>query len=360
MNAAADPFLFGGREVFPGEEIDFELRVSETYSGQPICLPVRVWRGLKAGPTVFVTAALHGDEINGTGAIRTLILDRPFKLEAGTLLLVPVVNLLGFERHSRYLPDRRDLNRCFPGSESGSLASRYANSVFREIVKRSDYGIDLHTGAVRRTNFPNVRADLGKKEVRRIAYAFGCALVVNSKGPQGSLRRSACAEGCPTIILEAGEVWKVEPGVVETAIRGIRNVLVELGMVRGKLKRPPYQARVDKTKWVRADHGGMLQFHVTPGDVVDKGQPLATCANLLGAELGVIAAPLDGVVLGMTTLPSVTPGNPVCHLAVPRQGIAAIREALEIAPKAALHQRMREDLATSLTVSDVDNSSEQL
>lgn len=346
---------FDRDEVAPGERRDFYVPMSESYSGQSVLLPVQVWRGPTDGPTVFISGAMHGDEINGTGAIRRLILEPPFKLSAGALLLVPVLNILGFERHSRYLPDRRDLNRCFPGTADGSLASRYAHALFGEIVGRADFGIDLHTAAVRRTNYPNVRADLKNPEVRRVAEAFGCELIVNGKGPMGSLRRAACKHGCPTIVLEAGEVWKVEPTVVEVALRGIRNVLIELGMVEGKPRRPPYQVRVDRTKWVRAEDGGMLRFHVAPGDLVKAGQPIATSTNLLGVESGLLSAPVDGVVLGMTTLPSVTPGDPVCHIAVPRGGVASIRKALDRTTKTKLHDRVRTDLATNLVVAEVDD-----
>lgn len=342
--------VIGGQAVAPGERREVALKVSEDYSGAPVVLPITVWRGPDAGPTVFIAGAVHGDELNGTGIVRELILRRPFALQRGSLVLAPVINMLGFERHMRYLPDRRDLNRSFPGSASGSLTRRIAFAIFTEIIRNCDYGIDLHSAAVRRTNFPNVRGDLRLPEVDRIAGAFGCALIISGEGPKGSLRRSACQAGCATIILEAGEVWKVEPTVVECGLRGIRNVLIELGMVNGRLVKPPYQARVEKTKWIRADVGGFLQFHVAPGDVVDRGQPLATNTNLLGRTQNVLESPAAGVVLGMTTLPAVTPGDPVCQLAIPREGVDWIRRALDRMKDGALHGRMQDDLATSVTV----------
>jgi predicted deacylase len=298
---------------------------------------------------VFVTGAVHGDEINGTGIVRSLILRPPFELGAGTLLLVPVVNILGFERHARYLPDRRDLNRRFPGSPDGSLASRFANRIFDEVVTRADYGIDLHTAAVRRVNFPNVRGDLSEERCRRMALAFGSEVIVSSKGPKGSLRRAACAADCPTIILEAGEVWKVEPGIVDYGRRGIRNVLIDLGMVVGKPTHPPYQLRVTKTTWLRAAVGGFLEFHVTPGSVVHAGQLVATNTSLTGREQNRLEAPVDGVVLGMTTLPAVAPGNPVCQIAVRKKGLEKVRKAREALSRSSLHERVRKDLARSVT-----------
>ena len=303
-----------GERIEPGEARDIHLTVSESYSGMTVRIPLHVRRGGEPGPAVFVTAALHGNEINGTGAIRSMIRDPAFRIRSGALILVPVLNILGFDRHSRYLPDGRDLNRCFPGSVGGSQASRLAHVIFNQIVSRCDYGIDLHTAAMRRTNFPNVRGDLSLPEVRRLAEAFGAEFIVAGAGPAGSLRRAACGAGCPTIILEGGEIWKVEPVIVETAVRGVANVLIEFGMLEGRPVRPARPTIIEKTKWMRADRGGFLQFHVRPGEVVTAGQPLATNASLLGEEQSVLTAPFPGVILGMTTLPAVSPGEPICHL----------------------------------------------
>ncbi len=342
---------WNGVTIAAGERGEVRVVVSETYSGADISIPVYVWRGKEPGPTVFVTGAVHGDEINGTGVIRSIIVDKPFKLKAGALIMVPVINLLGFERHERYLPDRRDLNRCFPGTKRGSLAGRMARVIHDEIVGRADFGIDLHTAALRRTNFPNVRADMRDPVLAEFARAFGTELIVSSDGPAGSLRKTASAAGCPTIILEAGEVWKVEPTVVQYGIRGVANCLRHLKMVDGEPVAPPYRVETDATRWVRAQYGGFLRFHVTPGDLVDKGTTLATNISLVGRRLNTVKAPRAGIVLGMTTLPSVAPGDPICHLAYPRQGeLARIERAVERLDADDLHERMREDLARSVFV----------
>jgi uncharacterized protein len=340
---------WGSVTIQPGESAEVALVVSESYSSLTIPIPVFVFRGLQEGPTVFVSAALHGDEINGTGAIRSLICDHLFELQRGTLILVPVVNLLGFDRHSRYLPDRRDLNRSFPGSKQGSLASRMARLIFEEIVGRSNYGIDLHTAAVRRTNFPNVRADMSRKEVARIANAFGCEIILNTKGPEKSLRRQATLAGCPTIILEAGEVWKVERAVVEYMVGGVISVLAELDMVEAQPRPPAYQVLIEHTSWVRASRGGFLSFHVSPGDLVHAGDPLATNTSLTGVEKNVLSAPFDGVVLGMTTLPSISPGDPVCHLGRITSKHGEI-DHLRTKGDHDLHDRTHEDLSTNVHV----------
>ncbi len=342
-----------GRPVALGEHAALSLTVSESYTANDVSIPIRVWRGKREGPTVAVTAAVHGDEINGTGVIRKILRERPFELIAGTLVLVPVVNILGFEHRTRYLPDRRDLNRSFPGSPEGSSASRLASSFFRQVITRCDYCIDLHTAALRRTNFPNVRAELSDPRLAAFARAFGAELLVDGAGPDGSLRNAACAHGCATLILEAGEVWKVERSVVEYAVRGIANCLKFLGMVEGEPHQPAYRVETDATKWVRAAHGGFLEFHVAPGDIVEKDDPIATNTTLVGEELNTILAPRDGVILGMTTIPSVAPGDPVCHLAYPtRSVLRKANLAVDRMGVESLHERMRDDLSTSLLVTD--------
>ena len=349
MTSPETDVVFAGESIAHGETKDLQLEVSASYAGLPLHVPFKVIRARRPGPAVFVTAAVHGDELNGTGIVRELMLNPQFVLESGTLVLIPVVNMLGFERHERYLPDRRDLNRSFPGSSRGSMARRYAGAIF-EVLRKCDFGIDLHSAALRRTNFANVRADLTDEATAKLAWAFGCEITVNSKGPMGSLRRSCLKAGCPTIILEAGEVWKIEPAVVDVGTRGVANVLKSLGMITGQIQTPAYQAQIDKTKWVRADNGGLLQFHVSPGDVVDRNQELATNSDLLGKEQNVLLSPVSGIVLGMTTLPAVKPGDPVCHIAIPRSGVRQIRKALENQERGEVEERLLDDLASSIQV----------
>lgn len=332
----------------PGATRDVTLAVSESYSSLTVRIPIQIRRAPEAGPVVFVTAALHGDELNGTGAIRRLIQDEELVLLRGAVIFVPVLNLLSFDRHDRYLPDRRDLNRSFPGSAHGSLARRMAHTIFLEIVARCDYGIDLHTAAVRRTNFPNVRADLSDRDARMLAESFGTEIIVNAKGPRGALRREACKAGCPTIIMEGGEVWKVEPGVVATATQGVKNVLRGLRMVEGSIIRPAYQVVVDKSKWIRADRGGFMQFHIQPGDLVAKGQPLATNTTLLGETQNTLHAPFDAVVIGMTSLPAIGPGEAVCHLGRLPKGRSPAELRQLRADDHGLGQRVSDELAVNV------------
>ena len=352
MPTSRPPWKIAGQSIARGQTADVKLKVSERYTGDPIHLPIRVIRAKKPGPSLFVTAAIHGEELNGVGIIHELMYGEPIRLKAGTLMLVPIVNIFGFENQSRYMPDRRDLNRSFPGSATGSLTSRIAHVVFNEIVKRCDFGIDLHTAASGRTNFPNIRGDLAKPGVRRLAKAFGCELMVHGQGPDGSFRREAVKAGCNVAILEAGEPLKIEPSVLEVGLRGVRNVMIELGLIDGQPQRPAYQTRIDKSAWVRANVGGLLRFHVSPGQVVQAGQPIATNASVIGHERNVLTAPTDGIVLGMTTLPTVKPGEPVCHLAVPNRPVASINRRLNAADRRSLTRRVRQDLATNISVSE--------
>ncbi len=345
---------WNGDRIAPGESRDVKLAVSESYSGMTLRIPIHIRRAVEPGPTVFVTAALHGDEINGTGAIRQLAQDDSLTLLKGAIVLVPVLNLLAFDRHSRYLPDRRDLNRSFPGSPDGSLASRMACTIFEEIVSRCDYGIDLHTASVRRTNYPNIRGDLSDPVVKRLAAAFGAEIILDGKGPPGAFRREATAAGCPTIVLEGGEVWKVEPGIVETTVRGVKNVLCNLEMLDDEPRSPEYQIEVTKTKWIRAERGGFLQFHIRPGEIIEEGQPLATNTTLLGHEKSALIAPFDSVVIGMTTLPAVSPGEPVCNLGKLPQGTQALkmRRLRSLEEDDNLQERVIDELASNVLVVD--------
>ncbi len=345
-----EPFIIGNARVRRGETRDIALNVSETSMGVPVSVPVRVVRGKRKGPCVFVTGAVHGDELNGTGIIRSLMFEK-LELGAGTLILVPVVNVFGFERHSRYLPDRRDLNRSFPGDTTGSLAFRLARVIFTEVVQRSDYGIDLHTATHGRTNFPHVRADLSRPELAKLAQWFGCEVIVDKKGDEHSLRQVACEHGVPTINLEAGEALKIESGVVELGARGVHNVLSHLGMISKRAVRPAYQTTVDHSRWVRSQWGGLLRFHVAPGALVDEGTALATCDGFFRDESPAVRAPVSGIVLGMTTLPVIRPGEPVCHLGIPDRPLSTIRRQLEKAPRT-LHRRVQDALKTDVHVVD--------
>jgi len=342
-------FTIADQRVTQGESRTLTLKFSESYLGSAVSIPIHVLRARKPGPRLLLTGCVHGDELNGMGIIRELLYDQPPRLVRGSLICIPVVNVYGLEHHTRYLPDRRDLNRDFPGTPSGSLSSRLAYTIFNKVVRECDLLIDFHSAAVRRTNYPNVRADLTQPATRALARSFGCELIVNGKGPVGSLRRATLAAGIPSIILEAGEVWKIEPGVVNVGIRGVMNVLKSLEMVRGNVTPPRYQTRISRTTWVRAERGGTLSFNVNPGDLVEKGQLLATNCNIFGDERRKIMSPGDGIILGMTTMPVVKPGDAIFHVAMlSRSTLQRIRKKLAAGSNQDLFKRIQTDLATNV------------
>jgi uncharacterized protein len=313
MNSS-EPLSFAGTPVAPGETAELRLKVAESYTAEPVTVPVTVVRGAP-GPTVFVTATVHGDELNGVGILRGLLNDTDFSALKGTLIAVPVVNVPGFLNQDRRLPDRRDLNRGFPGSRRGSLTARLAETLFREVIRKSDFGIDLHTAGGERTNYPQVRADLARPGVAELASAFGCSLIVAGAGPEGSLRRTAVAAGVPTIVYEAGSARRLERPVIAVGIAGVLNVLRHLRMMPGEPALPPLRLLIDRTRWIRSKTGGILDLRVDLGQPLRRGQAISVNTNPFGRERSQLKAPYAGVVLGLTQLPLVHPGDAICHVA---------------------------------------------
>lgn len=317
MSATTDqPFEIGGQEIAPGDTRTVQIHVANLYTNTPVTLPVRVLRGRRPGPVMFVSAALHGDEIIGVEIIRRLLLSPILKRMAGTLLAVPVVNTLAFLQHSRYLPDRRDLNRSFPGSESGSLAARIAHLFLREIVGRAQYGIDLHTGAQHRPNLPQIRADLDNPEVLRLARAFGAPLLLNSEPTRGTLREYTTAQGIPVLLYESSEALRYDEVCIRIGVRGVINVMHALGMLPGaarKLGHEPIHAR--SSTWVRAPSSGVLRAEVGLGDPVSKGELLGVVGDPLGEVDTPVVCTADGVVIGRIILPLVHEGDALFHVA---------------------------------------------
>jgi len=310
----AEPLTFAGAPVALGQTAELRLKVAESYTAEPVSVPVTVVRGTP-GPIVFVTATVHGDELNGVGILRGLLNDTDFSALRGTLIAVPVANVPGFLNRDRRLPDRRDLNRSFPGSRRGSLTARLAEMLFREVVRKSDFGIDLHTAGGERTNYPQVRADLALPAVAELAQAFGCPLVIDGAGPEKSLRRTAVAAGVPTVVYEAGSPQRLERPFIEVGIAGVLNVLRHLGMMPGEPACPPLRLKVERTHWIRSRAGGILDLKVDLGQPLRRGQAICVNTNPFGRERSQLKAPYAGVVLGLTQLPLVHPGDAICNVA---------------------------------------------
>lgn len=308
-------FSFNGQRIRPGASADVRLKVSETYTADPISIPVTVVRGRRPGPTLFMTASVHGDELNGVGIIRALLNDYDLSDLAGTLLAVPVANVPGFLQLERSLPDGRDLNRSFPGSSSGSLTARVAHILFQQVIRRSDFGLDLHTGGGERSNYPHVRADLDDPRVAELARAFGPRLVIHGTGPDRSLRRTAVRHGVATIVYEAGGPRRLEKPFIRAGLKGATNVLAHLKMIDGPVTPPPICLEARKTQWLRAKVGGILDLKVELGQPVRRGDVISVNTNPFGRERSQLEASFSGIVIGLTRIPLVHPGDAICHVA---------------------------------------------
>lgn len=308
--------IWGENQIAPGHRKRLRLEIGRSFSGANVTLPLMVWRGPEEGPVVGITAAVHGDEINGSGAIRRLIQEPPFTLKNGTLILVPVVNIMGFERHSRYMPDRRDLNRCFPGSEKGSLAARVADIFLCEIVQHCDYGIDLHTGAIHRSNLPQIRANLNDPETLTLAETFGVPVLLNADLRDGSLRQAAVETGARILLYEAGQALRFDELSIRAGLRGVLNVLGHLKMIRQRPRRrtvTPFVA--NQSAWNRATASGIVRDLKVLGDQVVKGEALATIGNPFGEVIDEVLAVRSGIVIGKQNIPLVQEGDAMYHIA---------------------------------------------
>jgi predicted deacylase len=305
-----------GQEVLPGERHQVELKLARLPDSTRVSIPAIVLRGRRDGASLWLSGAIHGDELNGVEVIRRVLeVVDPERL-AGTLIAIPIVNVFGFLHQSRYLPDRRDLNRSFPGSPRGSLAARIANLFMREVVATCSHGIDLHTASNDRVNLPQVRADLDDPETLRCAQAFGANLYMHSTTRHGSLRAAAMAKGCRVLVYEAGEAQRFDENGIAVGVRGVLQVMGHLGMweaPEGETQRAG--ARVESSRWVRAPLGGLFRLEVELGARIVKGQRIGVVAGVLGENPHAVKAPHDGIVIGNSLNPIVYQGDAVVHVA---------------------------------------------
>lgn len=309
--------VIGKQEIPPGTRETVELAVANLYTHTNLTMPVHVVNGRRDGPTLFLTAAIHGDELNGVEIIKRLLKRQVLKDLRGRLLAVPIVNIFGFINQSRYLPDRRDLNRSFPGRSTGSIASRMAQLVASEIVANANYGIDLHTGAVDRTNLPQIRADLSDSRTRRMAEVFGAPVVIDANVREGSLRQHASANGVPTLLYESGEALRFDELSINAGVRGVMRVMRSLDMLPPRTTKtsrvtPTY---ANTTTWVRAPMSGIVTTQARLGERVKSEQMLAKISDPFGEiEIDVVASNA-GIVIGRSTSPLTHEGDALFHLA---------------------------------------------
>lgn len=314
---ARSSFKICGETLSPGSRATLALPLPSQSRYTPLSMPVHVVHGKRDGPVVFISAAIHGDEINGIEIIRrirhTTIIDRM----RGTLICVPIVNVYGYSTHTRYMPDRRDLNRCFPGSKQGSLASRVARIFAEEVVDKSSYGIDLHTGANHRTNLPHIRANIDNPETEKLALAFGAPIIINANLRDGSLRQYALEKGLSMLLYEAGEGLRFDSLAIRAGVRGILNVLSSLGMIpkrKGQKTQKVLEAR--SSQWVRAPQAGLMRIEVPLGARVEKGQIIGRIADSVGENETEVTSPVTGIIIGRYNLPVVNEGDALFHVAL--------------------------------------------
>lgn len=306
----------GDTVVKPGERASISLPVADLYTGTSLSMPVKVVSGRRSGPVLLVSAAIHGDELNGVEIIRRLLKRKLLRSLRGTLIAVPVVNVHGFLDQSRYLPDRRDLNRSFPGSPTGSIAARMAHTFVTQILDKADCGIDLHTGAINRSNLPQVRGNLDDPKTLELARAFGTPVIVNSTIRDGSLRECAVERGVPILVYEAGEALRFDEVSIRGGIRGIIMTMRYLGMLPPARKTKSIMpVLADSTSWVRAPASGIVSRKVNLGTRVVAGERLATVGDPLGEMETTVDAPFDGIVIGRSMLPLAHEGDALFNVA---------------------------------------------
>lgn len=312
-----EPFIIAGTSVAPGTASDVAFPITTLATGTSSSLAVRVLHGARPGPAVFVSAAIHGDEIIGTAVIQRLAQELDPAALAGTVLLVPVANIFGFITHSRYLPDRRDLNRSFPGSAGGSLAGQLAHVFYREVVARCTLGIDIHSAAIHRYNLPQIRIAAGNRRLVELAMAFGAPVIIESPLRDGSLRDQAQKHGVEMLLMEAGEALRFDRLSIETGVEGVERVLAHMGMIEADdgLSAVGIPARANRSVWVRSPRGGVAQMVRESGDPVRKGDLLGCVAGLFGEEPEEMVSPVDGIIIGHATLPVVHQGDALFHIA---------------------------------------------
>ena len=314
----SDRFSIGGQVIPRRSRTLIELPLPPLYTHTPLTMPVHVLRGAREGPRLFVSAAIHGDELNGTEIIRRLLKRSSLKRLRGTLLAIPIVNVYGLLRHSRYLPDRRDLNRSFPGSEKGSLTARLARLFMTEIVAKCSHGSDLHTGAINRSNLPQIRANLDHPETARLAESFGVPVLLNSDLRDGSLREAAAENGVPVLLYEAGEALRFDEVGIRAGVDGIIRVMRTLEMLpasRSRRSRRPEPFVARSSSWVRAPASGLFRAVCALGNRVKRGDLIGLVDDPFSGREVEVTANYSGIVIGRAEIPLVHEGEALYHIA---------------------------------------------
>jgi predicted deacylase len=312
----ASPLELLGESVMPGTTQRLSWSATELFEGVPVSTPVLVLNGTLPGPTLCLTAAVHGDELNGIEMVRRVMHDLEPSKVSGSIIGIPIVNVQGFRRGSRYLPDRRDLNRYFPGNPSGSAAARIAHSFFINVVAKCDALIDLHTGSNERANLPQIRADLRDPDVVTLTQGFGSMVILHSTPTVGTLRHAATLAGIPTVTLEAGGPSQLELNEVKLGVKGIETLIHSLGMIKKRRRWGDPEPVYYRSSWVRANNGGILLADVSLGSTVRKGDVLGTITDPMSNASSDLRSPYAGRIIGMARNQVVMPGFAAFHIGI--------------------------------------------
>jgi len=307
---------FAGIQIQKGTNVTINLELPKLYHS-PMDLPIRVIRGKKDGPIMFISAAIHGDELNGIEIIRRFRKLNILKRLKGTIVLIPIVNIYGVMTLSRYMPDRRDLNRSFPGTKKGSLASRVAKVFFDEIVSKCDFGIDLHTAAIHKSNLPQIRTNLDNEFTYNLAKIFEAPVVLHSVLRDGSLRAEAQEKDIPVLLYEAGEALRFDETSIRIGVKGIVNILRELQMLPEVTKKKKFKNPIiaRSSQWIRSTESGVIRTIKALGDMVKEDEIIAYVDEPLGDESFEIKATFDGVIIGKSEIPLIQEGDAIFHIA---------------------------------------------
>ena len=329
----ATPLLLLGAEIEPGTTQRLSWSATELFEGVPVSTPVLVTNGIAPGPTLCLTAAVHGDELNGIEMIRRVFHDVEANKLAGALIGVPIVNVQGFRRGSRYLPDRRDLNRYFPGNPNGSAAARIAHSLFNDVIMNCDALVDLHTGSFERSNLPQLRADLRNPDVVTLTHGFGAMVVLHSEPTVGTLRYAATIAGIPAVTVEAGGPSQLELAEVKHGVKGVETLLTTLGMTRRMRLWGDPEPVYYRSSWVRADNGGILLSDVSLGSTVREGDLLGSITDPMSNARTELRSPYSGRIIGMARNQVVMPGFAAFHVGIQTDEVPATEEKVDVAQK---------------------------
>ncbi len=312
------PITIGGTTVAPGTEQRLELPVARLPTQTMLSLPIHVINGHRQGPCLWLSAAIHGDELNGVEIIRQVLEQVNPKTLQGALIAVPIVNMFGFIEQSRYLPDRRDLNRSFPGSARGSLAGRLAHLFMKEVVSHCSHGIDLHTASNHRVNLPQIRANLDNPETYRCAQAFGAPAMIHANTRDGSLRQAAAKEDISVLLYESGEALRFDADAIAIGVSGVLQVMASLEMLTEPSQQVSGKTSLEsrETKWVRASRSGIFHLQIELGQTVTKRQQLGYIADAFGESHRKVQASCDGIIIGFTKNPLVNQGDGIVHIAM--------------------------------------------